>query len=211
MSTLNEKEAIQAYSKINKFDSHIIDGHDNDNIIKDASALKTIKDILKHKEKVRRRLLFLSNELRKRADEHDNSKLRNPEIEYLIEMDKEPKYPYNSPEYFDKMKRWQKFFDHHYANNRHHPDHFKNGILDMTLTDICEYLVDIISYYDEMHIHDAVDTIEKQQNRFGLDGQLSQILINTLIEYFSYIGDFKPDADKMFEDNKKENNETDEQ
>lgn len=211
MSTLNKKGTIQAYSKINKFDSHIIDGHDNDNIIKDASALKTIRDILKHKEKVRRRLLFLSNELRKRAEEHDNSKLRNPEIGYLIEMDREPRYPYNSPEYFDKMRRWQKFFDHHYANNRHHPDHFKNGILDMTLTDICEYLVDIISYYDEMHVNDAIDTIEKQQNRFGLGDQLSQILINTLIEYFSYIGDSKPDADRMFEDNKKENNETNEQ
>jgi len=199
MSTLNEKEAIQAYSKTNESEFHIIDGYANDNIIKDPSALKTVEDILKHKEKVKRRLLFLSEELRKRAECHDNSKLRDPEIKYLIEMDKEPKYEYNTPEYFNKMKRWQKFFNHHYDNNRHHPDHFRNGILDMTLTDICEYLVDIISYYDEMHVHDAMDTVEKQQGRFGLDNQLSQILVNTLIEYFSYIGDQKPIGDEVRE------------
>lgn len=199
MSTLNEKEAIQAYSKTNESEFHIIDGYDNDNIIKDPSALKTVEDILKHKEKVKRRLLFLSEELKKRAECHDDSKLRDPEIKYLIEMDKEPRYEYNTPEYFNKMKRWQKFFNHHYDNNRHHPNHFKNGILDMNLTDICEYLVDIISYYDEMHVHDAMDTIEKQQGRFGLDNQLAQVLTNTLIEYFSYIGNQKPIADEVKE------------
>ena len=211
MSSINSEEVLRAYNKYLNPENHIIDGYDNDNIVKDPSAFKTINDILKHKEKVRRRLLFLSDELRKRAEEHDNSKLRSPEIGYLIEMDKEPKYPYNSPEYFNKMKRWQKFFDHHYDNNRHHPIHVRNGILDMTLTDICEYLVDIISYYDEMHVHDAMDTIEKQQGRFGLDYQLSRILTNTLIEYFSYIGDFKPEADKTPEDKKKEAEETNEQ
>lgn len=203
MNQISSEEVLRAYSKKLEHENHIIDGYDNSNIVKDESALKTIGDILKHKEKVRRRLLFLSDELKKRADEHDDSKLKNPEIRYLIEMDKEPRYPYNSPEYFNKMKRWQKFFGHHYDNNRHHPDHFRNGILDMTLTDICEYLVDIISYYDEMHVHDGMDTIEKQQGRFGLDNQLSQILVNTLIEYFSYIGDNKPEADKTFEDKKK--------
>lgn len=199
MNTLNAKEVLRAYSKTNESEFHIIDGYDNDNIIEDPSALKTVEDILKHKEKVRRRLLFLSEELKKRAECHDDSKLKDPEIKYLIEMDKEPKYEYNTPEYFNKMKRWQKFFNHHYDNNRHHPDHFRNGILDMTLTDICEYLVDIISYYDEMHVHDAMDTVEKQQGRFGLDNQLSQILVNTLIEYFSYIGDQKPIADEVKE------------
>ena len=69
----------------------------------------------------------------------------------------------------------------------------------MTLTDICEYLVDIISYYDEMHVNDAIDTVKKQQGRFGLDSQLAQILTNTLIEYFSYIGDKKPIADEVKE------------
>ena len=189
MSTLNEKNTLQEYSKASESDFHIIDGYDNNIAIQDPSALKTIEDILKHKEKVKRRLLFLSEELKNRAESHDNSKLKDPEI----------KYHYNTPEYFDKMKRWQKFFNHHYENNRHHPNHFMNGVLDMTLTDICEYLVDIISYYDEMHVNDAIDTVEKQQGRFGLDSQLAQILTNTLIEYFSYIGDKKPIADEVKE------------
>ena len=199
MNTLNKKNTLQEYSKASEPEFHIIDGYDNDIAIQDPSALKTVEDILKHKEKVKRRLLFLSEELKNRAESHDNSKLKDPEIKYLIEMDKEPRYDYNTPEYFDKMKRWQKFFNHHYENNRHHPNNFMNGVLDMTLTDICEYLVDIISYYDEMHVNDAIDTIEKQQGRFGLDSQLAQILTNTLIEYFSYIGDKKPIADEVKE------------
>ena len=32
--------------------------------------------------------------------------------------------------------------DHHYANNRHHPEHWPNGINDMTLMDLIEMLAD---------------------------------------------------------------------
>ena len=80
MSNLNEKNTLQEYSKASEPEFHIIDGYDNDIAIQDPSALKTIEDILKHKEKVKRRLLFLSEELKNRAESHDNSKLKDPEI-----------------------------------------------------------------------------------------------------------------------------------
>lgn len=175
----------------------VIDGYDSDTIIKDPHALNTVNSILKHRENVKSRLLFLADELYQRAYHHDDSKLQAPEIGWLIEMDKEPRYPYGSPEYFDKMKRWDKFFRHHYKFNRHHPDHFQDGISGMNLADLCEYIVDIISYFEELHVGEALDTVNKQADRFGLDEQLIQILKNTLIEYFTWFGGDAPTCESV--------------
>ena len=174
-----------------------IDGYETDSLVKDPEALNTLNSILKHRQTVRERLLFLADELYKRAYHHDDSKLQLPEIKWLIEMDKEPRYEYGTPGYFEKMKCWDKFFKHHYENNRHHPDHFANGIEGMNLADLCEYIVDIISYYEELHVNNALDTVNKQKERFGFDEQLTQILKNTLIEYFSWFGGQKPISDEQ--------------
>lgn len=182
------------YENIPK-DKHIIDTN-NSEIINDEKAIETVREVIKHRQSVNKKLNFLSKEISKRGEEHDLSKLQYPEINWLIQMDKEPKYEYGTKEYFQKMKKWNKFFVHHYTNNRHHPDHFQEGVYGMTLVDLCEYISDIISYYDEMHVGDAIKTIEKQKERFKLDEQLSQILKNTLIEYFSWVGNYKPLSEK---------------
>lgn len=184
-----EKKAESAYS-VKEQPGKVLDTANTDSIIKDPSAVDTIKSILKHKKSVADKLNFLAKELLNRAEHHDDSKLVQPEIGWLIEMDKEPKASYGSDEYFGRLQRWQKFFDHHYAVNRHHPDHFKDlGVQGFNLADLCEYLMDICSYFDKMHVSDAIKVVEEQSKRFGLDEQLSQILKNTLIEYYSWIGD----------------------
>lgn len=61
--------------------------------------------IIRHKANVQSRMLKLSQLLKNRADLHDNSKLEEPELTEWKKMDKEPRYPYGSPEYFDKKKR----------------------------------------------------------------------------------------------------------
>lgn len=189
--------AIYIQNSFAQMPEHIIDGNDIEgDVVKDKSALATIESILKHKASVKTKLMFLVHELEKRAENHDNSKLQQPEAGYLIAMDKEGRKKYGSKEYFEKMKRWEKFFKHHYENNRHHPDHFQNGVDGMNLIDLCEYVVDIISYYDNMHVEDAIQTINEQKDRFKLDEQLTQILKNTLLEYFTWFGDQKPPVQK---------------
>lgn len=56
-------------------------------------------------------------------------------------MDKEGRVKYGSKEYFDKMNRWKIFFDHHYKNNKHHPEHFRDNIDGMNLVDLIELFV----------------------------------------------------------------------
>lgn len=186
------KAVLDAYTP-KDLDPKIIDGYDTDlQLIKDSSALNTVNEIFKHKKSVKEKLNFLSEELADRAEHHDDSKLKKPEIGWLIEMDKEPIFKYGTPEYFEKKKKWQKFFDHHYALNRHHPEHFIQGVQGMTLIDLCEYCCDIISYFAEMHPKQAIQTVEQQQSRFGFDEQLTQVLKNTLIDYFTWVGNLSP-------------------
>lgn len=194
-----------AYTKTNSFvEPKAIDGYDtNGSVVKDEQALDTIFYIAKHKETVAKRLAFLAEQLLERAKEHDASKLKNPELDWLIEMDKEPRYVYGSKEYLDKKRRWEKFFKHHYAVNRHHPEHYINGVEGMSLTDLCEYLIDISSYCAEMHPEEVFNIINNQASRFGLDEQLTQILKNTLLEYFTYFGNLKPLAHKIMEEPEK--------
>ena len=190
------QKAIDVYTKVQdpSRNKHYVDMKEGEKDDTDYSAVKTISNILKHRHSVNSKLQYLSRTLKERGEKHDASKLEPPEIDWLIAMDKEPIYPYGSPEYFEKMRRWEKFFKHHYGNNRHHPSHFEHGIEGMNLIDLCEYCCDIISYYDEMHPDQAFASLEAQRERFGMDEQLTCILKNTLLEYFTWFGDFKPPA-----------------
>jgi len=174
---------------------HIVDGTDADseNLVKDPQGLATIESILSHKKSVREKLLFLAKELEKRAINHDNSKLQQPELGWLIQMDKEGRKKYGSKEYFDKMNKWKIFFDHHYENNRHHPEHYKNNIDDMNLVDLIELFCDIQSYVNEPHVDKALDIFNNYAKRFHIDEQLLQILKNTMLEYFTMFGDENSD------------------
>lgn len=199
-----KNDKVDFYTKSNSFvESKVVDGYDTGDVVKDKQALDTVCYITKHKETVAKRLRFLAEQLLERAEHHDDSKLKPPELDWLIEMDKEPRYAYGSKEYLDKKARWQKFFDHHYKYNRHHPEHFVTGVEGMNLTDICEYLIDISSYYAEMHPEEVFKLINDQMDRFGLDEQLTQILKNTLLEYFAYFGGMKPAAYKVLEEPEK--------
>src|SRR5262245_35896998 len=82
-------------------------------------------------------------ELLDRADAHDQSKLATPEVELFTEFT--PKLAtstYGSPEYEGFRKAMGPALAHHYAKNRHHPEHFKNGVNDMSLIDVIEMFCD---------------------------------------------------------------------
>ena len=68
---------------------------------------------------------------------------------------------------------------HHYANNRHHPEHHKNGVDDMTLIDVLEMLIDWKAASERHNDGNILKSIEKNADRFGLSPQLVKILENT--------------------------------
>ena len=134
--------------------------------------------------------------LLKRAINHDKSKLEEPELSWWKEMDKEPRYPYGSEEYKQKIKRWDKVFKHHYKYNRHHPEHYEYGVSEMTLVDIVEMMCDWLGYKDTISISEALKVCDEQMKRYDIPDDIRQIIFNTLLRYYSLMGGFNPNYDE---------------
>lgn len=141
------------------------------------SKAETYKHILTVQEYINKVLV----ELIKRGHAHDQSKLQSPEVEIFEEhTPKLAKLEYDSPEYKQSLKDIKPALDHHYANNRHHPEYFNNGIKDMNLVDLLEMLVDWMAASKRQNNGNIRTSIDKNQIRFKYGDELKQILINTL-------------------------------
>lgn len=128
----------------------------------------------------------LYRSLRFRSLRHDRSKLEEPEKSIFDEYT--PKLAtstYGSDEYKVFLKEMGVALDHHYANNRHHPEHFEDGIKGMTLVDLCEMISDWKAATLRHDDGDILKSIDINQQRFGYTDEFRQILINTVNEYFS--------------------------
>lgn len=150
---------------------------DNDKTI--LGQLETIK----HIHKVRQLLALMISELDNRARLHDLSKLESPEKEILGEFTPElAKTKYNSPEYKALLEKVAPALTHHYAKNRHHPQHWPSGVNDMTLIDLVEMFTDWWAATERNKDGNIRTSIEENTKRFGLSEQLAQIMQNTVRE-----------------------------
>ena len=149
-----------------------------------------------HISRVRKHMNTFVQLLLKRAINHDKSKLEEPELSWWKEMDKEPRYPYGSEEYKQKIKRWDKVFKHHYKYNRHHPEHYEYGVSEMTLVDIVEMMCDWLGYKDTIAISEALKVCDEQMKRYDIPDDIRQIIFNTLLRYYSLMGGFNPNYDE---------------
>jgi hypothetical protein len=134
----------------------------------------------KHIENVRKYIRFMIDKIDMRGVKHDASKLESPEVEVFAEYT--PKLnntTFGSEEYYQNLASMKPALDHHYASNRHHPEHFVNGINDMTLVDILEMFCDWKASTLRHNDGNLLKSIETNAERFKMDGQLKQILINT--------------------------------
>jgi hypothetical protein len=134
----------------------------------------------KHIEAVRKYIRFMIDKIDMRGVKHDASKLESPEVEVFAEYT--PKLnstTFGSEDYYANLESMKSALDHHYASNRHHPEHFVNGINDMTLVDILEMFCDWKASTLRHNDGNLLKSIETNAERFHMDGQLKQILINT--------------------------------
>ena len=135
----------------------------------------------RHMEVIRNLLDSLCTELLHRGETHDQSKLSEQEAPVFTEYSKRLKgLTYGSQDYQDCLKGMAPALKHHYENNRHHPEHFPEGIEGMNLVDLLEMMVD---WYASTMRHDDGDirrSLEINQERFGISPQLRTILDNTI-------------------------------
>ncbi len=142
-------------------------------------------DTLKHIHEVSANLSDFAKELLERGKKHDKSKLESPEREIFAEKHSDlGKTEYGTPEYKTLLQNVQPAIDHHYANNRHHPQHWANGVNDMTLIDLIEMLCDWKAATKRNKNGNIRKSIEINAQKFNISPQLKQILENTVREMF---------------------------
>ncbi len=135
---------------------------------------------LRHIETVRNFINLFVKELLNRGEKHDASKLEEPEVAVFdIYTDKLRDTTYGSDKFNELKKEMKVALDHHYANNPHHPEHFKNGMRDMTLIDIVEMLCDWKASSLRHNDGNILKSIEINQTRFGYSEDLKIIMENT--------------------------------
>lgn len=142
-----------------------------------------VEETMRHIRKVREHLGWAVLHLQKRATEHDQSKLQDPELPVFVKFT--PKLrdsTYGSEEYRGFLQEMQPALVHHYANNRHHPEHHADGVDGMTLIDLLEMLCDWKAATQRHANGDIVKSIEINTARFNLSPQLASILRNTVQE-----------------------------
>lgn len=115
----------------------------------------------RHIEKVRNYLGKMCCALLKRAEKHDQSKLDSPEVEIFTKLTPIlSNLTYGSPEYEESRLQLGPALDHHYAKNRHHPEHWPaieskeadiiekhiNQLLNDGIARDCE-LIEVLQYY----------------------------------------------------------------
>ena len=136
----------------------------------------------KHIENVRRIMTKMFHDLLDRMQNHDRSKLEEPEAPVLAEYTPLlAKSTYGSPEYQSLLQKMKEgFLDHHYRISRHHPEHFGDGINGMNLLDLIEMIADWKAATLRHDDGDIRKSIEHNKERFGLSDQLVAILLNTV-------------------------------
>jgi len=140
----------------------------------------TNADTLTHIGQVRRYLNCFVRELLTRGELHDLSKLSPPEVALFTEYTpKLAESTYGSAEYDAFRKALGPALSHHYAKNRHHPEHFPDGVDGMTLVDLVEMFCDWKAATLRHHDGNLLRSIEVNALRFKLSPQLTRILINT--------------------------------
>lgn len=128
-----------------------------------------------------------AEELLRRAAEHDESKLFEPELSLFAEWGPKLKeLEYGSDEYMQAIEHMGQALQHHYQNNSHHPEHYEDGILGMNLFDLLEMMADWKAAIRRMPEGNFKKSLEFNRDRFKVPYPLFRILLNTAI-YLKWI------------------------
>ena len=124
-------------------------------------------------------------ELMDRKINHDKTKLKHPEKEEFDKYYKSiGKISYGSEEYKKSLSNLKSALEHHYRYNRHHPEHFGNGIYGMSIMDLTEMICDWKAASDNQQNGDIYKGIEISSARFNYDKKMVKVLSNTVDKYF---------------------------
>ena len=121
-----------------------------------------------------------------RGNQHDLSKYESEEFPvYAGQIDEFEKHFYGSDGYNKAKAAIRPATEHHFKHNRHHPEHFPNGIEGMNLVDLLEMLCDWKSATENhpQHPGDLKNSFAVATKKYKISPQLNQILYNTAVDF----------------------------
>lgn len=136
---------------------------------------------LGHKWKVFANISVFCAKMMYRAVKHDASKFSREESHiFAANITELQKHPYGTPEYMAAKEKLGTALAHHYKHNDHHPEYFaKDPTKAMSLMNLMQT---VEMYADwKASSSDIMASILYNETRFGLDRQITNILLNTAI------------------------------
>lgn len=150
----------------------------------DIGILKSDIETYRHVKAVRENLNIFIKELIDRAQHHDDSKFESPEREIFgANYTKLGQTVYGTPEYENLLKEVKPALDNHYAKNRHHTEHWDNGVNGMSLLDLVEMLADWMAAIKRNKNGNIHQSLERNAAKYNFSPQLKEIFKNTIREY----------------------------
>ena len=145
-------------------------------------AYDSTEESLTHIKRVGDFIKICIRELGRKAELHDYDKVHDPVEKSLFDKytPKLKDCTYGSEEYKTFLAGLKQALDIHYKNNRHHPEHFENGIRGMNLIDLLEMICDWKAASERHDNGNIFRSIEINQKRFGYTDELKEILRNTV-------------------------------
>lgn len=138
-----------------------------------------MQNLLDHKRLVGLYLQRVTTALFRRAVVHDYSKFAPDEFgPYAAALPRFEKSEYGSDEYKACCESIKPAIEHHFRENRHHPEHFPNGVNDMNLLDVVEMVCDWMAA--SQRVPGNTLRLDLQKERFGIDDQLFGLISRTV-------------------------------
>src|SRR5262245_41897962 len=146
--------------------------------------LETSLQTWQHIDTLRRILRVMTVELIERGETHDRSKFDRAEVDTFTEFTPKLKTTtYGSDEYKGYLAAMRPALEHHYGHNRHHPEHFAQGMRGMNLVDLLECFCDWFASSKRHADGDIRRSIEINRKRFNMPDELAEIFLNTVRDF----------------------------
>lgn len=146
-----------------------------------SPTLDSTLTTLKHIRRVGELMDRFAMDLIQRGINHDASKLIQPELLFLDEMEfvteKMGQAAYGTEEYKRRTAILKPMLAHHYAWNSHHPQHYPNWIWGMNLMDVVEMAMDHLAASERGG--EPTVNLTSSAAYLGMSDQLKAIIANT--------------------------------
>lgn len=137
-------------------------------------------DTTQHIRRVMQLMNEAAQEILRRANRHDQSKLEEPEKSGYDKVGVALKgLTYGSDEYRTQLAVLRPTIEHHYKHNTHHPEHYDNGVDGFDLFDLVEMFLDWKAASERHDNGDIYKSIMINRERHKLSDQVCKILENT--------------------------------